>query len=294
MNLKIIKVILVLSIILTLVQGCSLCKKPIASKPPGPEVIKPSNDTLDLVKALHKNATNEALLKELDPILLSINRSKRQDLSSVLLALRLLSEQPNVVSALSHYYHGLDKQDFSKRILTVKVLGALRRNDSLPILRSIVLEPGNQEGESPKYQLGKRNYDDIVRSRAIRGITYLRTSEALKETIHVIKTHPSRAVRIEAIEAYMWNLGDSEAAAATLYRVAPEVLRRYITRPRFYRGMDPTEFDIRVQKWRTRWVTQADPDSPIRTDITPTPRVGASKVPGDTRNINRSTSGDEK
>jgi len=69
----------------------------------------------------------------------------------------------------------------------------------------------------------------------------------------VAQQHPSRAVRIAAIDAYMWNHGDTAEAAAHIYSALPESDHKYVTRPRFYRGMNREVFPTRLREWREKW-----------------------------------------
>lgn len=251
--------LIILCIITVVVVIHSCCKLQI-QLPEEPTRPIPGTTTLEIIKNLPDNASKSQLTENTKPLFKSINQSKRSDLRSVKQALELLRFQPNIIAALQDYYHGLSKDKTADRLLTVKVIGAIRRQEALSVLRNIVYEPIPPISEKDRNSTQLRKNETIIRRRAVRGITYLRTKEALEETITIILKHPERHVQIEAIEAYMWNLDDSKTAAATLEKIVPPHLIKYITRPRYTHGMNPREFDEQVLVWRANWAQQADPD----------------------------------
>jgi hypothetical protein len=239
----------------------NLYRKPQIQLPEGPTRPMPGTAALKIVKNFPDNASKSQLIENIKPLFKSINQSKRSELRTMKQALELLRFQPNIIAALQGYYHGLSKDKTADRLLTVKVIGAMRRQEALPVLRKIVYEPIPPISENHKSSTQLHKNETIIRRSAVRGITYLRTKEALEETISVILKHPERHVQIEAIEAYMWNLNDSKTAAATLERIVPPSLIKFITRPRYTHGMNPKKFDEQVLAWRANWAQQADPDS---------------------------------
>jgi hypothetical protein len=59
-------------------------------------------------------------------------------------------------------------------------------------------------------------------------------------------SHPSRIVRAEAIDAYLWNHHDSAAARATLLKVVRTDERTFLDRPRLEPGVSRDEFNRKV------------------------------------------------
>jgi hypothetical protein len=100
----------------------------------------------------------------------------------------------------------------------------------------------------------------MVQVKAVQGLAYLATPQADAAVREVIVKHEALHVRVSAIDAYMWNHGDSPETAAELYRLLPADLHRYVERPRFHRGMDHQEFTRRLRAWQQKWGSQ--PQSP--------------------------------
>lgn len=222
---------------------------------------------VELLEALPAEASRAELIEALDPIVGEINRSRRSERAAIRAALGRLAEQPEAVQALAAYYEELDLRSW-RRPLTLRIVGALRRPDALRFLQSVVAERAGKDASESRAL-------ERVQRAAVRGIGYLRSRDALATVVEIATTHPSESVRIEAVETYMWNRGDGPDAELTLRTAIPAELWRYITRPRFYRGVEQRDFDAQVLAWRRQWATPADPDAPNRPDTTPTPVVAA-------------------
>ena len=93
----------------------------------------------------------------------------------------------------------------------------------------------------------------MIRVKAVHGLAYLRTDESDEAIIDIMRYHESIAIRITAIDSYMWNNGDSEVAAQQLYIALPINLHKFVQRPRFRRGMDRAEFNAQLNDWQAQW-----------------------------------------
>jgi hypothetical protein len=87
---------------------------------------------------------------------------------------------------------------------------------------------------------------DPFRARAVEMLCYLNSSAAHEATLAVIREHPEPAVRHAAIDAYLYNHGDSTEAEDQVRRqVSPEDLD-WVGIPRRTPQMDGKEFDERL------------------------------------------------
>ena len=57
------------------------------------------------------------------------------------------------------------------------------------------------------------------------------------------QNHTSKMVRLAAMDAYMWNNGDTTEAASTLLAHVNVAEQKFVRRPRRYRGMDAMAFE---------------------------------------------------
>lgn len=224
---------------------------------------KASNRIRKLVDEIPKAVSQQDIESKMDTIFAEIGRTRRQDMELVHEALVGLRGQPNVVPALINRFNSLLLERFHDRMLTVQIIGELQRPDALDFLRSVVRKPLPPIVPSREPGLiTLRGNEEIIMVKAVQGIAYLRDANggqdegALKEILSIIQTHPSRSVRIAAIDAYMWNHGDTTEAAATLYKLIPQEFHPYVEMPRFHRGMNRNVFDIRLKTWRDKWADQ--------------------------------------
>ncbi|MEW6332028.1 MAG: hypothetical protein AB1560_11265 [Pseudomonadota bacterium] len=261
------------AVIFSQLPGCATDIRP---NRPSLDLSLPSKqEILNQVTRFPPNLPKEYLVASIPSILRNINESRREDLSSVYTSFRVLSEQQNIVSAIELYYLNLPESRYAERLLSVKLLGALKRADALPLMRTIVEAPERHAGSLGESR--EREYSDeaIIRKRAIRGIAYLQTAEADKELIRLMTAHPSLEIRKEALWSFLWNKNYSEKAVATVRNVLPAGMWRWIFLQRFHHGMDPVAFDKAVRKWRADWAQVIDRDFPVRKDSVSRLRIGA-------------------
>jgi hypothetical protein len=152
---------------------------------------------------------------------------------------------------------------FEQRLVMIGILGELRRPDSASHLGEVVWAP-LPPAESIVEGLAPRDLEEMIQVKAVQGLAYLATPSADKAVLEVISKHEALHVRVSAIDAYMWNHGDSRQTADKLYRLLPAELHPYVERPRFHRDMDPEEFGQRLRAWRERW--QPLPATPLPAD----------------------------
>jgi hypothetical protein len=220
---------------------------------------KPPNKILDIVKDLPDDAPQEDLEIQLETVLSELGRSTRQDLPLIRQSIVLLRNQPDIIKAFADMYESTSKEAFQKRLVILQVVGEMQRADALVFLKEVVWGPLPPVTPEPAEGLTAREYEEVLQSKAVQDIAYLREdngdlkTEAIEETVKIMQTHTAQAVRIAAIDAYMWNHCDSREQAAILYDILPQELHKYVERPRFYNGMNQQVFDARLEDWRKRW-----------------------------------------
>ena len=225
----------------------------------GPPSREAGHRLMTLVLSLEPEASVETLSRQTDTLLAAIGRVPAREIGQVYLALGELRRQPNVIVALTNYYQGLPTTAYAKRASLLRVIGELQRADAGAFLTSVVWEPLTAPSTNPTENITPREYEEILRTAAVHGLAYLRAPDgtlldtSMNELIRILQTHPSRAIRIAAIDAYMWNHGDVPEAAQRLYAALPLELHPFVERPRFHRGMNLEVFNRRISVWRTKW-----------------------------------------
>lgn len=213
-----------------------------------------TNRIVEVVAAIPPDYPREKLLERLPSFFRELRRSLPGERELVEKAVAALAERKGAVSALLDAYATLEPERLDRRLEIVQVLGALRRDDALEPLADIVRQPLPPHPARVRcLELTARAREEIVQSKAVHGIAYLRSERALVEVERIMRSHDSVAVRVEAIDAWMWNNEDRAEAAAHLYTLLPPEYHPYVERPRFHRGMDSSQFDARMLGWMKRW-----------------------------------------
>jgi hypothetical protein len=209
-------------------------------------------------------------------LLPQVYRATKQDLPVVAEVVESLSRQPGAVEAMSRQYRQLPAEAIEQRLVVLGILGEMKRSDAVAQLREVIWAPLPPADSQPE-RLTERDLEEMIQVKAVQGLAYLATPQADAAVREVIERHEALHVRVSAIDAYMWNHGDSPETAAELYRLLPADLHPYVERPRFHRGMDREEFTRRLRAWQAKWGSQpesaptSDHPEPLHLDDRPQP-----------------------
>jgi hypothetical protein len=155
--------------------------------------------------------------------------------------------------------------DFGVHQLLLSILGELRRPDSAEHLIRFVNLPGDQVIPLPPRQQGGglcTSYLDYcagLQARAVEMLAYLGTSPAHEAVLHAASAHPSRVVRLAALDAYLFNHQDSEEAAEQARAAARPEEAMFVGLPRRTSDSDPAEFEARVADFYKRYPSELPP-----------------------------------
>lgn len=222
------------------------CEAPPQSTYPRPEIppYRPSG-VLTLVKRLPVKASQAQLSASLPVIMTEVARAGMSDSEKVREAVAILAHQPKVVEVLVTSYRNLPPQHFAQRLLTVQVIGQMRRADARTFLGEVVRKP--LPADTPiKDGLSQRDIEEAIQVKAVHGLAFLRSDIAFDDIVKVMREHESEHVRREAIDAWLWNHGDRPKAAGELKALLPDRYHKFIGIPRFVRGMDAAAFNKHV------------------------------------------------
>lgn len=105
------------------------------------------------------------------------------------------------------------ESDFGAALVILAVIGELQNVEALDRLDRLVWEELPKEDDEVGHgALGKRDVLEMLQSKAVEGIAGLGTAEAEERVFRVIRDHPSPAVRSTAVDAFLFNRGDSVEA----------------------------------------------------------------------------------
>lgn len=211
------------------------------------------------VSALPANAAEADVSRALQTLLPDLLGASVGDAQTVGEILRELGKQPQAVSAFVQSYRKLPREAFQDRLLTIGMVGELKRAESMPFLREVTSAPLPAKDPKAAELLSQRELEEMIQAKAVQGLAYLATKEADAAVKDVMLEHESVHVQQTAIDAYMFNHKDSPEVAKELYQLLPAELHPYVERPRFHAGMDPKAFAERVNAWQAKWGAREPP-----------------------------------
>jgi hypothetical protein len=145
---------------------------------------------------------------------------QREEIRRLIAAAR---ENASIAAALCDEASRSAESDHSRALLTLSILGEMRSRAGEDCLRKVLHQPVPEKGTLAHGELVEATAVGMLQAKAVDGLAYLHTPSADEEVLWAVGKHPSRIVRAEAIEAYLWNHGDSAEARATLQKyVRPE------------------------------------------------------------------------
>jgi hypothetical protein len=122
-------------------------------------------------------------------------------------------------------------QDFTRTLTSLSVLGELRNPTSEAALKTFVRLPLPTTGHLIEGEIAERTTLEELQMKAVQGLAYARTATGDAEVLHTVATHPSRAVRAEAIQAYLYNHGYTSEAREQLAKVVRADETAFLDRP---------------------------------------------------------------
>lgn len=169
-----------------------------------------------------------------------------------------------VVDALTDRLLKFPVTDHTRHLMILSTLGEIRSPRAIGSLKQFIWydkdmfaagASGVSTGVKTSYFYPTRG----LQSRAVEMLAYIRSEEALAATREVAAKHPGGEVRIAAINAYLFNQGDSEKAKAELSQQVRESDRKFIGLPRRTHDMNLREFEEKVCAYYEKYPGERPP-----------------------------------
>ena len=168
-----------------------------------------------------------------------------------------VKSDPKVVDAVASHLSFRNLGSYGRQLIYLSVLGELRNERALGPLQEYLNSrecPVFEEITAFPRQPGLPHTSKFdacagLKSAAANMIAYLNTPAALNVVLQTIQEHPSRFVRLSAMNAYLFNNGDSpEAIAAARQRARPEEAK-FVGMPRLSADGDRNAFAERLTRF---------------------------------------------
>ena len=156
------------------------------------------------------------------------------------------SKNTQVANALASRVFESKTRDYTYTLTALSILGELRNPVGEAALMKFVALPLPATGHHVDGEIVERVTLEKLQMKAVDGLAYARTPAADREVLRIAGTNPSRAVRAEAIAAYLFNHQNSAEARKALLQVVQPNERIFIDRPSYVPGMTGAAFNAQL------------------------------------------------
>jgi hypothetical protein len=188
------------------------------------------------------------------------------------------------------------KKDLSRTLVTLSILGELRNPEGEKCLSAFVHQPFPKEGTVANGEIVEQTALGVLQAKAVDGLAFARSETGDKEVLEAAGSHPSRIVRAEAINAYLWNHHDSASAREALLKVVKPDERAFLDRPRLEPGVGREEFNRKLAAYAKlhpapRPVKRARAKVSLQQSVAdgtaPVPRAAPSTAPPQSKEVGK-------
>jgi hypothetical protein len=164
----------------------------------------------------------------------------------------------DVVAILGRELNRLPIIDTSRHNVLMSILGESRRETAIQpleqfiwnvvdVLSPIEIIPGGVLSEKVVCDIGV-NFGFAFRARAAEMLTHIGSARAFEGAVRVMQEHSEAVVRRAAIDAYLYNHGDTAEAVRKARRLARDEDKEWVGIPRRTLDTNPDEMRERVAR----------------------------------------------
>jgi hypothetical protein len=159
--------------------------------------------------------------------------------------------------------------DYTRALLALALLGETRSPVAVSFLEEFANRPLPERGTQVDGEILEQVRQAQLQAKAVAGLAYANDARSNAAVMQIISRHPSRIVRAEAINAYLWNHGDSEEAKRTLAPIVRPEEAVFIDRVRRVSGESAETFNPRLEAFLDKHPEAVAPKPELSTARTP-------------------------
>jgi hypothetical protein len=194
-------------------------------------------------------------------------------------AIHAARDNDDVAEALINEIERWRSVDHSRTLVALAVLGEMRSRTGENFLREFVNRPMPDGGTIVDGENIEATAVATLQAKAVAGLAYMKSPSNDAEVLRLAGAHPSRIVRAEAINSYLFNHGDSAAARAQLARTVRQDELIFVDRVRRNPGEKSLSFNRKLAAF-LKAHPEAVPPPPARAVGESNPREDHSMPPG--------------
>ncbi len=158
-------------------------------------------------------------------------------------------ENRDVGEAFCEHAMRARQADHSRSLVALALLGEMKSPTGEKCFMEFLRLPLPTQGTVVEGEILEQTALATLQAKAVDGLAFLGTPSAQEEVLRIVRAHPSRIVRAEAINAYLWNHGDSAEAKATLRKHVQKGEEIFIDRVRFNSGEKAETFNRKLEEF---------------------------------------------
>ena len=148
-----------------------------------------------------------------------------------------------LVDGLIARFKNVRSQDLGRGLVILSILGELGSEQAIYFYRDILKDEKEVEEHLTGEYMSDRDILEMYQTKVIQSLAYIKSELSDSLVLDYIRWHPAIAVRAAAIEAYMYNHGDSDEAKSILKNVLDEDDYVYLDRTRRNKRQSSVEFN---------------------------------------------------
>ena len=160
-----------------------------------------------------------------------------------------VARNKEVLAALIAEVERVQTTDHPRAVIALGLLGETRSADAQAFFTAFVRRPLPDKGTEIEGEIVEQTLAAQLQGKAIDGLAFINSDSSNKVVTEVAGRHESRIVRAEAINAYLWNHGDSDEARARLAQVVRRDELVLIDRVRRDTGEKADTFDAKLDEF---------------------------------------------
>lgn len=179
--------------------------------------------------------------------------STRKERDLVRAAIAKANPKVEISSALFKVYDKAQYTDFSKAMVILSIIGELRVPEAANRLYDIAMMLVPERSAEAHNQLEETDKVEMLATKAIEGLAYLKSQNSDEMLFKIISTHPSRSVRATAINAYLFNNKDSKEAKKLLAQYVQKEDAARLDVVRFTQTSKPEAFNTAAKMFYDKY-----------------------------------------
>jgi hypothetical protein len=236
----------------------------------GPEGPPPSK--LQAQRKLHNppplSGTGAAAKESVSRFINWASGSVPEETQDVLRTIASARENKEVAEALCAEANASRLRDHSRTLVTLSILGEMRNPLGEECLTRFLHLPFPEKGTVIDGEIVEQTSLGTLQGKAVDGLAYMHSAAADEQVLWAVAKHPSRIVRSEAIDAYLWNHQDSRAARETLTQYVRPDEKIFLDRIRRSQGENAQSFNAKLEAY-LKAHPEVAPPKPERSEKAP-------------------------